>query len=54
LFKEWKGCSSRTRVAISVALLVLVAAVVMLTYGNWLGDQVVLPEEPVPAAEVAP
>ena len=39
VFHEWKGCRPRTRAAISVALLVLVTAVVMLTYGNYLGDK---------------
>lgn len=53
LFKEWKGCSSRTSAAINVALLVLVAAVVMLAYGNWLGDQGTLLEQPMPAADAA-
>ena len=38
LFREWKGCRARTRVAIALALLVLTAAVLMLTYGNHLGD----------------
>lgn len=49
LFKEWKGCSSRTRTAISFALLVLIAAVVLLTYGNYLGDV-----KPAPAVDDVP
>jgi len=38
LFREWKGCGSRTKTAISFGLLVLCAAVLMLTYGNYLGE----------------
>jgi len=38
LFHEWKGCRARTRMAIGLALFVLVSAVLMLTYGNYLGD----------------
>ncbi len=37
-FREWRGCRPRTRAAITVALLVLVAAVLLLTYGNHLGE----------------
>jgi L-rhamnose-H+ transport protein len=37
-FHEWKGCQSRTRLAISIALSVLVAAILLLTYGNYLGS----------------
>lgn len=37
LFREWKGCRGRTRAAIGAALLVLVGAVLLLTYGNYLG-----------------
>jgi L-rhamnose-H+ transport protein len=39
LFHEWRGCRPRTQWAISLALAVLVAAVLLLTYGNYLGDQ---------------
>ncbi|MCE5185423.1 MAG: hypothetical protein LLF76_04790 [Planctomycetaceae bacterium] len=38
LFREWKGCSARTRIAIVLGLLVLVASVLLLTYGNYLGE----------------
>jgi L-rhamnose-H+ transport protein len=38
MFREWKGCRGRTRMAIAAALAVLVASVVMLTYGNHLGN----------------
>ena len=38
-FREWKGCRMRTRTSISLAIVVLTAAVVMLTYGNYLGDK---------------
>ena len=40
LFREWKGCRPRTRWRSRLALLVLLAAVLLLTYGNYLGDQV--------------
>ncbi len=39
LFREWKGCRPRTLGTIAVALLVLVLAILLLTYGNYLGDQ---------------
>ena len=39
LFREWKGCRPRTRLAITLALAVLVTAILLLTYGNYLGDQ---------------
>ncbi|HEY3762931.1 MAG TPA: L-rhamnose/proton symporter RhaT [Verrucomicrobiae bacterium] len=35
---EWRGCRSLTRSAIGLALLILVAAVLFLTYGNHVGD----------------
>lgn len=38
-FKEWKGCSSRTKVTIGAGLVVLCAAVLSLTYGNYIGEQ---------------
>jgi L-rhamnose-H+ transport protein len=38
VFREWGGCRPRTRWAIRLALAVLVAAIVLLTYGNYLGD----------------
>ncbi len=46
LLREWSGCRSRTRSAIGLALGVLIAAVLALTYGNYLG-----PKEPA-AAEI--
>ena len=36
ILKEWKDCSMRTRQLLAIALLVLVAAVLMLTYGNYI------------------
>jgi L-rhamnose-H+ transport protein len=36
--REWHGRSRRTRAAILAALCVLVVAVLMLTYGNYLGE----------------
>ena len=37
-FREWRGCRRRTHLAITAALLVLVVAVLLLTYGNHLGE----------------
>ncbi|MBN2291898.1 MAG: hypothetical protein JXM70_05700 [Pirellulales bacterium] len=37
VFREWKGCHGRTRAAIGLALVVLVTAILCLTYGNYLG-----------------
>jgi L-rhamnose-H+ transport protein len=39
LLKEWKGSSTRTMRWLMVSMMVLVASVVMLTYGNYLGGQ---------------
>lgn len=49
LFREWKGCSARTRIAIVLGLLVLIASVLSLYYGNYLGEQA---SKAVEAAEV--
>jgi hypothetical protein len=38
-FREWRGCRGRTHAAIALGLAVLCAAVLMLTYGNRLGEQ---------------
>ena len=38
LFREWTGCQNRTRAVITIALLVLLTSVVMISYGNYLGD----------------
>lgn len=38
LMKEWKNCSAKTRRLLVSALTVLVIAVLMLTYGNYLGE----------------
>lgn len=37
-FREWKGCSAPTRAMVAVGLVVLCGAILMLTYGNHLGD----------------
>jgi L-rhamnose-H+ transport protein len=37
LMKEWKSTSSKTKQWLITALLVLVIAVLLLTYGNYLG-----------------
>jgi hypothetical protein len=36
--KEWKQCSAVTKRWLTVALLVLVIAILLLTYGNYLGE----------------
>jgi L-rhamnose-H+ transport protein len=38
LLREWKGCRPRTLGALAAALVVLLVAVLALTYGNYLGD----------------
>ena len=40
VLREWSGCRSRTLAALGAALVVLLAAVLALTYGNYLGDTV--------------
>jgi L-rhamnose-H+ transport protein len=51
LFREWKGCRPRTLATITTALLVLVLAVLMLTYGNYMGGKkTASPGEDVPVA----
>ena len=37
-FKEWKGCGGRTKTSIGFGLAVLCAAILLLTYGNYLGE----------------
>lgn len=39
LFREWKGCNKRTVLFIVLGLAVLIGAVAMLTYGNYIGGQ---------------
>jgi L-rhamnose-H+ transport protein len=39
-FQEWRGCGGRTKTTISVGLAVLCAAVVLLTYGNYLAEAI--------------
>jgi len=39
--REWRGCRPVTRVALRVALVILIGAVLLLTYGNHLGEQAV-------------
>ncbi len=38
MLREWLGCRPRTVAALSTAIAILIAAVVILTYGNSLGD----------------
>jgi L-rhamnose-H+ transport protein len=37
-FMEWKGCSARTKAVVGLGLVVLCAAVLSLTYGNYVGE----------------
>lgn len=37
VFREWTGCHNRTRFAVAAGLAVLCAAVLLLTYGNYIG-----------------
>jgi L-rhamnose-H+ transport protein len=39
ILREWRNCRRVTHVAIVIALLILVGAVLLLSYGNYLGDQ---------------
>jgi L-rhamnose-H+ transport protein len=43
MMREWSGCRPRTKLANVAALVVLVGAVTMLTYGNFLADNVSCP-----------
>jgi len=38
LFKEWNGCSARTRWMLTAAIILLIAGKLMLDYGNYLGQ----------------
>jgi L-rhamnose-H+ transport protein len=38
IFREWKGCKAKTWGAIGLALLILSASVVLIAYGNYLGE----------------
>jgi L-rhamnose-H+ transport protein len=37
ILKEWTGCTSKTKGILAIALGILIAAVLILTYGNYLG-----------------
>jgi L-rhamnose-H+ transport protein len=39
-FKEWKGCGGRTKTSIGFGLALLCAAILLLTYGNYLGESI--------------
>jgi len=39
-FREWKGCNRRTIVFIVLGLVVLMSAVLMLTYGNYIASKI--------------
>lgn len=38
ILREWRGCGGRTRLTLTLALLVLSAAVLLLTWGNHVGE----------------
>ncbi len=38
IMKEWKNCSNKTIAMLVTALTVLVIAILLLTYGNYLGE----------------
>ncbi len=42
LYREWAGCQRRTRFSIGLSLAVLTVAVLLLTYGNYLGEAVAM------------
>jgi L-rhamnose-H+ transport protein len=39
ILKEWKNCSVKTKQLLAAALFVLVVAILLLTYGNYLGEK---------------
>ena len=39
ILKEWKNCSVKTKQILTAALFVLVVAILLLTYGNYLGEK---------------
>lgn len=39
ILKEWKSTSSKTKKLLILALFVLIIAILLLTYGNWLGGE---------------
>jgi len=39
LFKEWRGCRGRTHATAAMGLMVLCAAILLLTYGNYIGER---------------
>jgi L-rhamnose-H+ transport protein len=39
LFKEWRSCRGRTHVTVALGLMVLCAAILLLTYGNYIGKR---------------
>ena len=39
LFREWKGCNKKTIGFIVLSLIVLMTAILMLTYGSYIGSQ---------------
>jgi L-rhamnose-H+ transport protein len=41
VLREWRRCRRLTHAVIAFAMVVLVGAVLLLTYGNYVGDQAV-------------
>jgi len=39
LFQEWRGCRGRTQVTVGLGLVVLCGAILLLTYGNYIGER---------------
>jgi L-rhamnose-H+ transport protein len=39
IMKEWKGCSKKTEQLLAGALIILVLAILLLTWGNKLGEK---------------
>ena len=53
LLREWRRCRELTHFVLATALTVLVAAVLLLTYGNYVGDRATKPREEESASRAA-
>jgi L-rhamnose-H+ transport protein len=51
LLREWRRCRELTHFMLAIALTVLVAAVLLLTFGNYVGDRAAQPRGESPAAQ---
>jgi L-rhamnose-H+ transport protein len=38
IMKEWKQCSNKTKIVLAIALVVLIGAVLLLSYGNYISS----------------